>query len=377
MEVQEGYESVENWLSRLQPSTVRSKRHYFKKWYEWLQENSPKFEGLKPDELIECQKGSPNGSQYDIVDQIQKWILSLHGRVSTKKNAYSSIRSFFVHNRAQLPNDPAFNIRGDEPKVQGTLTVEDIKKVVMSSNPMYQAAFLCMFQSGMGQDEFVWWSNNGWKKLKEDLDAELQVVRVDLPGRKMMKNEKPYYTFIGSDSVDALRNWLKHRPANAETILTDQFGKPLSKTGLNIYWRRHLRKLGLVELKKGWSASYRTGKNLHEMRDVFRSQWSKSPAKYEVGEFFMGHTVDPYEYDKSFRDVAFYQKEYLSALPMFQIISSGSPFGRVNLNEVEGLQTRIRELETELGKRDNALTRVEESLQQVMERLNKLEKSPL
>ena len=110
---------------------------------------------------------------------------------------------------------------------------------------------------------------------------------------------------------------------------------------------------------------------------VFRSQWSKSPAKYEVGEFFMGHTVDPYEYDKSFRDVAFYQKEYLSALPMFQIISSGSPFGRVNLNEVEGLQTRIRELETELGKRDNALSRVEESLQQVMERLNKLEKSPL
>ena len=91
----------------------------------------------------------------------------------------------------------------------------------------------------------------------------------------------------------------------------------------------------------------------------------------------MGHTVDPYEYDKSFRDVAFYQKEYMSALPMFQIISSGSPFGRVNLNEVEGLQTRIRELETELGKRDNALSRVEESLQQVMKRLNKLEKSPL
>ena len=104
---------------------------------------------------------------------------------------------------------------------------------------MYQAAYLCMFQSGMGQDEFEWWSNNGWEKLKEDLDKDLKVIKIDLPGRKMLKNERPYYSFIGSDAIDALRNWLKHRPGKdkkgkpTKAIFTDQFGKPLSKTGMN------------------------------------------------------------------------------------------------------------------------------------------------
>jgi hypothetical protein len=58
----------------------------------------------------------------------------------------------------------------------------------------------------------------------------------------------------------------------------------------------------------------------------------------------MGHMIDPLEYNKSFRDVGFYRKEYLKALPYLQIMSSPRPFGQVSEEEVESLRAEVERL---------------------------------
>ena len=341
----EGTRTVENWLNRLSASTQIAQKSYFGLFMKWVNKNGDKFSKFTPDMLIEYQKEVSNGERYDIHDTlVQPYIQQATGTYNTKRARYSNIKSFFSHNRAELPKDPNFMIRPDREPVKGELFPDEIKKTVLASNKAYQAAFMIMFQSSMDQEMFSHWNLNGWESLQTQLDQE--VIKIELPGRKSNRNKRPFYTFIGTDAIDALKNWLQERPENAQAIITNQFGKPLQKHDLRFYWTRHLRKLGIVG-PVFENMRRRTGKGLHEMRDTFRTLWSKSPADHRVGEYLMGHTVDPLGYDKSFRDVEHYRKEYMKALPFLNIMSRGEAFGRVEQNEVDKLRFEVKQLEAE------------------------------
>lgn len=351
----EKYESVKKWMGRLAPSTQTVQINYFKYFIKWIRGNDSKFSEMSPDDMIEYALDASSRELNEIMDMIIDYINSTNGRAETKKSRYTNIRSFFKHNRVQLPSDP-FIIRGDVPPVQGTLTAGEIKKTVLACKPPYAAAFLSMFQGFMDQEMFKYWNENGYTQLLKDLDAfrydvpDDAVIKIDLPGRKRNKNIKPYYTFIGKDAITALKNYLKRRPDNQPVIFLNQVGKPISKSSLRHYWVRQLRRVGVVKHTKGQRMD-KTGKGLHEMRDVARSLWEKSPASGTVAEYCMGHTIDPLEYDKSFRDIDYYKAEYLKAAPHLNIMSSGEAFGRVEKTEVERLRRQIRDMEKSRGDR--------------------------
>jgi len=345
----EDYESVRNWLSRMRPSSAESYVFQFKRFYKWMQKNGVELGKLSPDELVVFQSEASNSERFKVLDVLQRYIGENHSTLSYKKKMYLSVRSFFLHNRAELPHDRSFNIRGDKPKTLGTLTIDEVKLIILASKPVYQAAFMCMIQGGMGGDEFCYWCENGWPKLEEDLKGKPDLIEIELPGRKAKKFESPYYTIIGRDAIEAIIKWLPYRPENTPYIFTNQYDKALTPHALHIYWVRVGRRIGVIDpIKRGRGRGHQTGKNLHEMRDVFRSQWEKSPAKGSVAEFLMGHRVDPLEYNKAHYDRKWVRKEYRKALPMLQIMSSGKPFGQVDEDEVDNLRDRINELEAEL-----------------------------
>ena len=346
----EEYKTVSNWLGRLAESTAKGNLGVYQTWYKWIRMNGGDFKDFTPDELIMYQRNVDNSSRYDILDNIiQPYISSKTGRSGYKRRVYNCIKSFFRHNRAELPKDPAYIIRGDKPKVRGDLTPDEIRRVVLSSNPLYQAVFLSLMQGGMGLDELIYWSNNGWAELKEQLRNDPQIVKISLVGRKSRKFDYNYNTLIGKDAIQAIRNYLSIRPERASTIFITQNGESLTKTAVKFYWFRHLKKLGIIKPKKEGPGT-RYGKNLHEIRDVFRSLWEKSPAKSSVGEFCMGHKVDPLEYNKAFRDEKWARREYRKALPFLNILSSARPFGQIDEDIVESQERKIQDLVAEVAR---------------------------
>lgn len=320
-----------------------------------MAENGGKFKDMTPDEMIDYQKNCDNGTRYDILDVVQRYVLSLRGKAAnTKRNYYRMVRSFFAHNRAELPNDKTFIIKSDIPKVKGNLTIENVRDLANRSKHAYKAVFLSMFQGGMGLEEFEYWNLHGYPNLVKQINEGKNIIRINQPGRKSAKNDRPYYTLIGGDAFEAIKDYLPHRPEGT-AIFYNQMGGQLLKGSVWHYWRRSIEAMGLIK-KGSKGTANRYGLNPHEIRDLFRSQWEKSSAKGSVAEYMMGHQVDPLEYNKAFRDEGFTRREYKKALPLLQIMSSGRPFGQVDEEEIEDLQEKYTLLE---AKYDRLLKQVE------------------
>ena len=346
--------SINTWMLNLRENSRISYTDYFTAWYVWLQENSEKFGGMTPDDLIEYQVQTDGRTQYEILDTIQRYVNGLNWRYNSKITVYSGLRSFFMHNRAELPRDQSFRIQSDRPPVLGNLTEDDVKMIVLSSNPTYRAIFLSMFQAGLDRESFDYWNRGGWPELWEQISEvpgskvpSRFLVKINLPGRKHSRNRSLFYSYIGQDAIQAILNYLPTRPNNDEVIFLNQYEQPISKVALWNYWHRHLVRLGLIDLSKNeMGRGNRYGYNLHEMRDVRSGLWEKSPAKVSVCEFTMGHVVDPLGYrEKSFRDESWVKREYLKALPYLNIISSYRAFGQVEEERVDGLESRIEEMQ--------------------------------
>lgn len=343
--------NVEKWLSRFAVSTAESYKFHFERWMTWLAEHGGDLRTLSPGQLLEHQMEATGADRFVILDLLQQHVRDIPGRYNYKMKPYTAVRSFFVHGRAELPRDKRFIMRAEKPPVVGTLTPEEVRRVILSSNPLYQAVFLCVLQGGMDEAGVVDWSGAGYPKLLDALDdagsapRKRRALRIDLPGRKKFRNRKPFYTYVGVDALDALGQWLKRRGTSPGPIFVNQYGDPLTEEAMRTYWTRKLKRLGLVEPGEPGDKGARYGKNLHEVRDVFRSMWEKTPAKGSVAEFMMGHQIDPLEYNKAMRDESWTLGEYRKALPRLNILSSDRAFGKVSMDTVEEmLEERDREI---------------------------------
>jgi hypothetical protein len=313
--------SVERWFSRLQPRTVKVFKWIFNEFLKWLGKSGGQFSGLGPDGLVEWQRAHPGS--YDLLDLVQQYIVRKEGTYGYKLKCYGCLRSFFLHNRCELPRDKAFRIVGTRPSVMGRLTVDEFRQVLAASNTLYRAIFLCMLQGGMGVEELLNFDGSGLESARRQIDGRSYPLRVELPGRKKLKNVKPYFTYLGRDAVDALKLWLEVRPVAAgKRVFCTQFDNPIRYNSMQMYWLDKLEGLGLIKRPHDRNPSNRYGKNLHEIRDLFKTRWRISGVDIELGDYFMGHDIDSLGYDKSPRDYPdFYREGYERAESWLNVVT--------------------------------------------------------
>ena len=357
---------VERWLGRLAEATKPGYLRLLGLFLTYLGERGFTCD---PEELIEYQKGALGDDRYVILDYLQEWVQGFEGvRMGTKRRKYSAVKSFFQHNRADLPRDPVFRLRADLPTSQGDFSFEELRALLSGCNRLYRAMLISMFMGGMGAGELIHWSNHGWDSFIEQIESGARFIRVDLPGRKMRRNAENYYTLLGRDARKALGAYLEERGREPGAIFQNQRGNPVQVQNINIYLRRHFRRLGSLRSQGGNGPGARYGKHPHELRDLFRTRWHLSGANALVAEFFMGHRVDPLGYNKAMRNREYVVSEYMKAEPWLNVLSEDAE--KVSRREVKWLEEEHVALKEEM-ERYKGLEAVVRDLAEKVQQMNR------
>lgn len=355
---------VKRWLAGLAESTGENRLPLVDGFFEFV--------GISASEAVEFQRLHPN--DYRFVDSLYEW-LEGNGNlmVSSMEVRASTVRGFFLSNRAPMPRDK-HTFHSDKEPVLGELTVDEFRKILLSCNKDKRAAYLVQFQSGSGVKELRYINVHHADYVWDEVRKGARIIRLAMPGRKAYRNIRPYYTFIGSDAIDALRDLFHSRGWKRDTVLfRTEFGNPVTGGSLQTYFREHAIKLDIIKrhtppcLECGGETVKRKRKvkqkgkkpkntvfylctvcqvehkasdykiahtkrggvryrmRTHELRDVFSTEWHRAATYFGVapwaGEFFMGHGIDPLKYNKIMKDGSYGLEQYRKALPMLDILS--------------------------------------------------------
>jgi hypothetical protein len=320
----------------------------------WIR-TKPGYEYVTPRELLIRHIQAED--DYVVLELVQEYVGQLHGRKSSKRKAYSTVRSFFSHSYCALPVDPNYKIRGDKPPVQGRLGVSDIVEVYHAASPRNRSLIMFKWQSFLDSERLEYVNRHLSGEIVAEMKSGTCPIKIMLPGRKENENdpEGGFYTYIDQDAIDALtKYWDEEKggwPKAGEPLWTiegirkDSEGT-LNKAAFEATWLRLLRRTGKIPRKKG-PLGTRYGFNMHEMRDA-AATYLHVTAKgkgldMDCVKFWSGRVgeLDPNKYDKFFQEVDWVQGQYRLAALYLNIITRPQP---EDPEKVQGLSKEIEEL---------------------------------
>lgn len=356
------------WLSRLEETTRRNVRGDLDRFIRWLH-TQPDWVSVDARSLLQQQLDSYADDPYVILNLLQTYISGCKFAKSTNKRNYSAIRSFFLHNRVPLPDDPSYRVPGYRPPTVGKLTVTDIAEIAAAARVRDRSLILVKWQGLLDTESVMWIGRHKSDELVDAIRRDECPILIDLPGRKHGKNEKTFYTWIGRDAIDALVRYFEHErgwPKKAEAIWLNQYGRPMTARTWCELWAQITRRIGKVPKERAKDSSARYGYNTHEMRDVARSLLhvkGQPDGLDEISiEFFMGHEVDPLHYNKFFLDKEYTRKQYQIAEKYLNIISNPQ-ISSAELQKRDRELTQLREKYDSLGEKHDQL---EEMVQKIV-----------
>jgi integrase len=336
---------VGQWIDtkyRFSPGTARTSKLVFNNWYKWLQENgSLQLVGLTAGELADYQEHAnkattrlERSSQYAILNSVLAYIKSNpQWRTGYKVKVHQSVKSFFDSWGTPLPKlDKSMKgcLKGEvNLKVRKLLTNEIAREVITKSDPCHRAVFSMMVLSGMGIAEAISWSNTGGRHERFKVgDQELLEIR--LRARKGNLDDE-FVTYVGGSALHYYDEWMKVRAVkhpDAKAIFVTNKGDPIEPLKTSQYWVEKLRQLGRYTPVKG-GGPQRSGLNLHQLRSLFRTNWSESGARKEVAEHCLGHKSDPLNYDQYCSTREHRVEAYMKAMPYLDIFKQRKPDAEV------------------------------------------------
>ena len=323
--------SLERWRSRLAGRT-------FPVYYSWLH---PFLESIKktPDESVAWAKALSD--KREALDVIQTYVGTMTARFNTKRIAYAGLRSFFMHNRVDLPADRYFRIQGDQEPVERKLRIEHVRRLIGLAVEPWRTALLIKWHAFLDNEGLVYFSNNHGSRVVETLKGNADICRLSMPGRKKLKNITRWDTFIGPEPLAALREYFENNrgwPKPGEPVFVyatkGHEGKPIKVRTFQEAWMRLARRAKLPGLpsERGKNSGIRYGYNVHNTRDLAISHLMEVPnLKETVVEYWAGHEIDPLQYRDLTLKPKFVEDQYRLAAPYLNIM--GQPIRSVEIDQ--------------------------------------------
>jgi len=336
---------VAEWLGSVSEGAAELYAVRFKRFYDWLTAEG-EFGGFTPAKLLDFQAEARGRNRVKIANRLGAFLRKLAGELRPKTLAhyYSATRSFFQFHGVELPRR-GFNLPDDyrEPAPQ-LLTRDDLVRILAAAKLRDKAIYTICFQAALGWKGFNQF-NHAWDQIEPQLEKGADHLIVKLKSRKKLRGiTNGYFTIIGRDGVRLLKKYLEKRgtPEPGEAIFLSREGRAIAARTYRKNFENLARRVGLIS-KRGSDRTSRYGYSPHQLRDVFRTEWQKSGADPLVGEFLLGHVVDPNKY-LEFKNVPHYVlAEYEKAEEALSVISKPD-LGVVPVDEVKRLRREVAEL---------------------------------
>lgn len=288
----------------MEDKTRSAYRSRFKDWLLWLW-GLPEWSGMLPSQLLEWQENARGRDRFRLVDLMTKRVQEKGGTYNGMVGHVSILRSFFIRNRVELPGVGNWKPRPTKEPVQGKLTTAQVTDIITHANLRDTAIFITLFQSMMDLERFTQFNRKYAKALVDHLKHKGldEPFRIDfLGGRK--QNPRQFYTFIHHDALEAWQNYFERKrgwPKENEPLTLSIQGTPVSKGAIRSSFTTIANRLHLIPPH---AKREMTGVSPHEaFRDVVRSLLQTAKKKgFDVmcADFWMGHRIDPYNYNKFF-----------------------------------------------------------------------------
>jgi integrase len=206
--------------------------------------------------------------------------------LSYRRGTASIIRGFYDKNDSPLFGK--VRIADSEAEKPARALRADEIRAVMKALPLQQRTPLfCMWQSGceVGRVLSLRWGD--LQRLESSKKVKLEFV-----GRK--RHRRAYFTFLGRDSVEALRLWrarwaelIGREPEPEDLVFLGKFKRPLDRAWLNVSLKRMATRLSAQGLiANGHARSWHT----HYLRHSFKTEAEHAGVKSGFVEYWMGHT---------------------------------------------------------------------------------------
>jgi hypothetical protein len=122
------------------------------------------------------------------------------------------VRSFFAHNRAELPGDKTFIIRGKKPPAESRLTITDVTRVINAANLRDRSLLLVRWQGMLDTEGICYVNEKLSHHVVSDIKAGKDLIALTIPGRKA--------TYIGRDAIEALKYFNEVRGSATQAAST-------------------------------------------------------------------------------------------------------------------------------------------------------------
>jgi len=230
--------------------------------------------GKNPDELIQ-ERFKQLKSDYELEkfaaeEQLQAVFIKLRNQFPGKaKNLLIAVRSFYKHNRCPLQLQmPKFIHEPWKP-----VTLEDLRKVYEHSDAQVKVYIAILKDTGMSRDDAV---RLRYKDIKADFEAGKEFITLYVVRKKEAVR---YNTFLGPDSVKALKLWFEYLQNKGKKItdetplLTTRNLRPVLPDYVTLTLLRAGRKIGKHIIPHGIRKLFETNLALRGIHPMILKHW--------------------------------------------------------------------------------------------------------
>lgn len=291
-----------------------------------------------------------------IADYIKAWIIALRRRGLTNssiKVMVAAVQSFFKYNRIDLGFIPT--AQDHVVYHNRDITRKEIADIMNVSLPRDRAFYAVMAQSGLRPDTIC---KLRIKHIEFDrLQQEKSPIKIDVPVEIAKGKYRSYFTFISSEAIQCLNDYLKTRKDLTKGsylfVKSGTENTPMTPAAFSAQFNKTVRMLkdkGVLdfEVRKNKPSEVR----LYNLRKFFKKHTHE--AGEEFSEFWMGHkgkgVIDHYRT----RDLEFHRKLYAEKAAPFLRVEQKTPSETEQL--IKKQEERISQLEQQIEKLESLLT---------------------